>query len=487
MKLPYYFIKTERVFHPFKHYSWLLVPLIAVGGLYYPKLGLLLLPIMLTLMLTGFFTGKYWCGNLCPHGSLFDKLVLPLSPNRKIHPFFKSTFLKTAFFLFYMGMFIRRLIKVSALWGSLAFWDKLGFLFAVNYLMPTIIGLMLTLFVNSRAWCRFCPMSTIQQLMYKLGKTTGLNRPTDRKVTVADPNLCHKCGRCARVCPVQLAPYLEFGPGNQFDNEECIRCATCAVNCPAGILSLATGGEAQKLPAAGRGRRRQRIVAKVETVNTLSDDVREYVFRFVDPAEVAYRAGEFLLVKVTDAPEAFRAYSISSANPEKTKVRITVKKAPGGYGTDIIFRRYRAGDTVELEGPLGHELVVNEKVGKVLCLAGGIGITPFVALVPEFLARGEKTAAVQLVYGVNRENEFLYDDYFRSIAGSDERLSYRPVVASPAVGWEGDIGFVTDVIRNMDLADYTVYMCGPKPMVEAARRLLRQKGVAEDKIRAESA
>ncbi|MDD2630217.1 MAG: 4Fe-4S binding protein, partial [Limnochordia bacterium] len=52
--------------------TWLLMPIIALGGLYYHKLGLLLLPIMLTLIVLGVFRGKYWCGKLCPHGSLFD-------------------------------------------------------------------------------------------------------------------------------------------------------------------------------------------------------------------------------------------------------------------------------------------------------------------------------------------------------------------------------------------------------------------------------
>ena len=233
------YIKAERVFHPFKHYSWLLVPVIAVGGLYYPKIGLLLLPVMLTLMVTGFLSGKYWCGNLCPHGSLFDKILLPLSPNREIHPVFQAALLKTAFFLFYMGMFIRRLYIVSAFWGSFFFWDKLGFLLAVNYLLPTLIGLTLALLSNVRAWCRFCPMATIQQLMYRLGKRTGLNRATDRKVTANAPELCRQCGQCARVCPVQLEPYRALGPGQQFSSEECIRCATCVAHCPAGILTLA--------------------------------------------------------------------------------------------------------------------------------------------------------------------------------------------------------------------------------------------------------
>lgn len=242
-----FYIKANRVFSTTKKYSWVLVPLIAGGGLFYPGLGLLLIPIMGTLIILGFLKGKYWCGNLCPHGSLFDSLILPFSPNRDIAGFFKSAGLKIGFFIFYMGMFSTRLIKVASLWGTMSFLDKLGFAFAANYMVPTTVGLVLALFINPRTWCSFCPMGTIEQLAYKLGKITGLNRTTDRKVSVISTQLCHKCAKCSRVCPMQLKPYLEFSADNQFENENCIRCTTCVANCPAGILTMANSGEIRLL------------------------------------------------------------------------------------------------------------------------------------------------------------------------------------------------------------------------------------------------
>lgn len=237
--------KTNRVFTKFKNYSWIMVPIIAFGGMFIPKLGLLLIPIMLTLVVLGFLKGKYWCGNLCPHGSLFDKILLPLSPNSKIPNFLTSKYMKTAFFIFYMVMFSSRLVKAFESWGSMSFLDKLGFVFAANYLIPTIVGSTLALFVNPRSWCTFCPMGTFEQLAYKLGTLTGLNRKTDKKVTAAQPEKCTQCGKCSRVCPMQIVPYLELSvEHNQLSNEDCIRCSTCVYNCPLGVLTLANADEA---------------------------------------------------------------------------------------------------------------------------------------------------------------------------------------------------------------------------------------------------
>lgn len=489
-KTPTFYIKTNRVFNKFKRISWTLVPLIAFGGLFYPRLGLLLIPIMLSLVTLGFFKGKYWCGNLCPHGSLFDSIILQFSPNSNIPKLFKSKTLKVLFFIWYMSMFTSRLIKVSALWGTMTFIDKLGFVFAVNYLIPTTVGTILALFVNPRSWCSFCPMGTMEQLAYKLGKIAGLNGKTDQKVSVAAIEQCHKCGKCSRVCPMQLKPYLNFSGNNQFENENCIRCSTCVANCPAGILSLANTEQALSIKASTNNsgfEKRRKITALLEKVTPLAPDINEYTFKFIQPERVEYKAGQFILVKIMDDPVMFRAYSISSYNEDGRRVSITVKKMADGFGTNLIFENFKAGNIVELEGPMGRELVVDKNTPKVLLVAGGIGITPFVPIVRDLLENHSSVESVKLIYGVNKENEFIYDDYFQELAKKHSNFEYLKTVAVPEEGWTGHRGFVTDVMDTLGLDGYKVYMCGPKPMVNATMKTLKQKGIKEENIFAESA
>lgn len=233
-----FYLKTNRIFTRLRKYSWLFILLVAFGGLWYPKLGLLMIPIMITLMVMGLVRGKYWCGNLCPHGSLFDYIILPISFNRKIPRGFSSILVRSLAFVWFCYMLIQRLIKVFEIWETTAFLDKLGYIFVMNYFIVTILGTSLAILINPRAWCTFCPMGTMEVLLYKLGKLLRITRHTDKKITISDPKLCLACGKCAQVCPVQLTPYLEFSANNQFDSEACIKCSTCVKNCPAHILSL---------------------------------------------------------------------------------------------------------------------------------------------------------------------------------------------------------------------------------------------------------
>ena len=240
------YIKTNRAFTPIRKYGWIFTVLVAIGGLWVPKLGLLVLLIMASLMASSFFTGRYWCGNFCPHGSLFDVVLLPISRNGEIPKFLKSKAMIILFFIFFMFNFVRRIMSVAALWGSMEFLDRLGAVFATTYLMVLIVGGLFAVLINPRTWCQFCPMGTMQKISYGIGKGVGVAEKTDRKVTMSDMDKCYKCGKCTKVCPFQLSPYKEISEKNQFDNPDCIKCGVCVENCPANVLSIKTEKEAMR-------------------------------------------------------------------------------------------------------------------------------------------------------------------------------------------------------------------------------------------------
>lgn len=237
-KLKNYYIKTNRTFGIIRSYGWIFTVTVAIGGLWVPKLGLLVILIMLALTITSFFNGRYWCGNFCPHGSLFDKIIMPISRNVNIPKFIKTKVFIILFFVFFMFNIGRKIFQVAHIWGTYYFWDKLGMIFAVTYLVVLIVGGASALLINPRTWCQFCPMGTIQKISYGIGKKLGIAKKTEKKVTIDNKELCRGCGKCSRVCPFQLEPHNEFSDKNQFDDINCIKCGTCVKNCPAGILSL---------------------------------------------------------------------------------------------------------------------------------------------------------------------------------------------------------------------------------------------------------
>ncbi len=247
--------KTQRILTPFRKYAWLFIPLVAVGGLWYPHLGLLMIPVMLSLAVMGFIRGKYWCGNFCPHGSLFDGILMRFSANRKIPRILRAKIIKAIAFCWFAFMLSNRLLTVFAGWGSLGFYERLGYIFVMNYLVVTVVGTILAVFVSPRAWCVFCPMGTFQVLMYRLGRALNRNYRTDIMLRLTQPQDCRECGLCASVCPMQLEPYIDADDSGRFKDGDCIRCGVCAENCPPGLLQQETFDE--RTDRAGGAQRRK--------------------------------------------------------------------------------------------------------------------------------------------------------------------------------------------------------------------------------------
>ncbi len=231
------YIKARRTFTFVREWGWILTLVIAFGGLWFPKLGLLVPFIILAEIIMSLFLGKYWCGNFCPHGSLFDKLILTISRNEKIPDILKSKGAIIAVFAIFIFGMSNRLTTAFSYFGEGEFLEQLGFVFVVTYLVVTIIGSLVGAIITPRTWCVVCPMGTMQHILYILGKKIGTTNFADVIITM-DTDLCKKCNKCSKVCPVQLKPYPKLQDEIVLQDEECIKCSTCVQHCPAKSLSL---------------------------------------------------------------------------------------------------------------------------------------------------------------------------------------------------------------------------------------------------------
>lgn len=234
------YIKTERRFTSIRKFGWIFTLLVGIGGLYIPKLGLLVLPIIISLIIMSFFNGRYWCGNFCPHGSLFDSLFVPFSRNSKLYSFLRYKITLILFTGFFMANLIRKILNSVSFFQDNSFLDKLGYVFVTTYLSVIVMGGILSIINTGRAWCQICPMGFMEKVSYKLGNLMKANKKTDKLITISNIDACVKCGKCEKVCPMQISPYSEFNENSQFTSTNCIKCLTCVVNCPINLLSLET-------------------------------------------------------------------------------------------------------------------------------------------------------------------------------------------------------------------------------------------------------
>jgi len=139
---------------------WLL-PLIVIGGLFYPLLGYLVVGLMLILIALSFFKGRYWCWHLCPRGAFLDGALSKFTLKRPLPKVFTRTWAK---WLLYTLLLLLLVFRVFRSGGDLL---AIGSIFVSMCLITTIIAIVLGLLTNHRSWCSICPMGSLQQSIGK--------------------------------------------------------------------------------------------------------------------------------------------------------------------------------------------------------------------------------------------------------------------------------------------------------------------------------
>jgi len=215
---------------------------------------------------------------------------------------------------------------------------------------------------------------------------------------------------------------------------------------------------------------------------TIVLDVREW------PGHVA---GQHVDVRLTaeDGYQAQRSYSIASA-PEAEELELTVERIDDGEVSPYLVDEVRAGDELEVRGPVGGHFTWRvHDGGPLLLVAGGSGLVPLMAMLRHRAAQ-DATVPARVLVSARRWHDLLYRDDLAALAARDDGLevAYTLTRAVPP-GWEGyhrrvDRGML-DEVGPPPRAAPRVFVCGPTAFVERVADLLVDMGHAPSAVRAE--
>jgi ferredoxin-NADP reductase len=240
-------------------------------------------------------------------------------------------------------------------------------------------------------------------------------------------------------------------------------------------------------PAAPPGRLHWQLTTVVEVVDETAQ-TRSLVLKA--PDWQGHRAGQHADVRLTaeDGYQAQRSYSIASA-PEDEHLVLTIERLEDGEVSPYLAGELRAGDELELRGPIGGYFVWEQRLGgPLLLVAGGSGVVPFRAMLRHHVASGSDVP-VRLLYSSRSLPEVIYHDELRRLAEADAVDVRFTLTREWPDGWPGYRGRIDEAlleeigwpVRDRPLA----YACGPTGLVEAATQALVKLGYEPGRIRAE--
>ena len=206
--------------------------------------------------------------------------------------------------------------------------------------------------------------------------------------------------------------------------------------------------------------------ARVVALRDLTPDIREIEIAPEGALEPAAPGAHLKMALTLDGRADTRSYSIVETTA--CGYKIAVKRLEHSRGGSTYMHGLQAGARLDIAGPHNH-FALQPGRPDYLLVAGGVGITPFFAHARALARMG---ADFRVVYGAHRREDLAYAEAI------GDRLET----------------FVSEEGRRIDLAaefaklspEGEAYVCGPIPMLEAAKREWRAAGRRMDMLRFET-
>ena len=251
---------------------------------------------------------------------------------------------------------------------------------------------------------------------------------------------------------------------------------------PVGVvlgLLIACGSAASIHALAGWIGRSRRSAGVIESVSEPAPGLTRVRGR-LDTAWPGHRAGQFAFVTF-DRVEGEHPFTIACADRGDRRVTFEIK-ALGDY-TRGLARRLQAGARMTAEGPYGRFNLASDAIGRPqIWVAGGIGVTPFLAWLESLQDAPAQAPDADLYYCVRSRDD---DPFVGRLEALTRTLpSVRLHVVSSQQGERLDARRLG--ARGSDGAQPAIWFCGPRGLLGALRRELAAAGLAGIRIRHEA-
>ena len=216
----------------------------------------------------------------------------------------------------------------------------------------------------------------------------------------------------------------------------------------------------------------------VKSIEPVTHNV--YRLRFDKPEGFSFKPAQATLLRLDrdgwrDNKHPFTMTTL----PDDPCLEFTIKSYPERHGLTEQIARLAPGDRVIIGNAWG---AITDS-GPGVFIAGGAGVTPFIAILRDRERRGA-LAGCRLIFSNPREEDIILRDEWEAMKGLDTVFTLTAEDNGKLPNRMIDAAFLEETLENFD---DRFYVCGPPKMVEAISNILMEHGVPEDRITVEAA
>ncbi|HZW39392.1 MAG TPA: FAD-binding oxidoreductase [Ignavibacteriaceae bacterium] len=213
-------------------------------------------------------------------------------------------------------------------------------------------------------------------------------------------------------------------------------------------------------------------IVKILDIEPVTHDVRRY--KIEKPEGYSFIPGQATEVAVNKSgyEQERRPFTFTSLN-EWDHLEFTIKSYNDHDGVTKLLGTLNPGDEIILHDVWG---TINYK-GPGLFIAGGAGVTPFIAILRELHSKN-KIAGNALLFANKTSADIINKDEFEKMLGK----CFINILSDEDVDGYAK-GFVTEDFLKKYISNYKVfYLCGPPIMMEKVEAALLNLGISKESI-----
>ena len=233
------------------------------------------------------------------------------------------------------------------------------------------------------------------------------------------------------------------------------------------------------------------IVKKPYLITENIDETKEVMVVRLKPEDnnpMNFDAGMFVMISGLDATGkeyVARALSVAS-EPASPVMEFFIIKEHDSHVSHFV--EAKPGDRYNVKGPYGQFKFTPGVDKKVLFVAGGTGLAPFMSMIRHVKKIGAQDDMV-LLYSIKYPTEIIRKE---ELLGYLQQLNLKVAITvtrpQPGDGWTGGTGHISaDMVKKyaLDFTERAVYICGPLAFVKAMKDIFVVLGVPNDRVKAD--
>jgi nitric-oxide synthase, bacterial len=222
--------------------------------------------------------------------------------------------------------------------------------------------------------------------------------------------------------------------------------------------------------------------ARIVDVLSVTSDVRSFRLRAIETPLASYEPGQYILLQARiDGRWIQRPYTLSAPFDASGEYEITVKRERDGVFSRWLFERANSNYPVRISKPLGQFCFPDDNDRDIICLVGGIGVTPALCMARSHAGQSSRFR-LHIEYSVSNREDAICQDELLDLPKMNSHLSVR--IRSTKAD-----GRLTRTDIHLLLArspDAVFYLCGSERFLEGVSSLLDQCGVTANRIKTEA-